>query len=613
MDAKARRRREDRYVVWALVAGLLLFALTSVVTTQYIAWRFHFGAQLGTPVAQTKLTFAASIYSPAAGPIWLDTIDTACASRLMPGRTQCDTSTVAFLEIANGIFVGGTLLALIIGYGIALLGKPRSKDDETKSTRRPAQVPLSPAVFRLGVGTATGRLAQLSHGAAVAKGTSLVLVGDDASQNVMIFGGTGAGKTSREINRLLQQSFQQSAGILAFNVKGDFEPTFAAIARSVGRSYAAIGVGGRRFNLIDGLNPELASSFLKSAIILAVPSLSAEAKFWINTATELSRNALGVLGFLPGRYTLQGLYRYVYDAVAKEEWVAELNGNLIEMLQQGRADDARRLQSYLRYESDVFARFDDKVRSGALAVLAEVLSPFALPDFVDAFCSTTDDDARLERLLDGEAFIVNLPLATYGLGARTTYIMLKLRMFNIMQRRRLKPEWNQERRVVFLCDEYQEIVAASKDSLSDLNFWDKARNSGCVGIVSMQGVTSCYAAISDRDVANAVLQNFRQKICFRTEDLATIKYFTELLGHVEITREGSSNQRSRSVRGGGLFSAATISTSQSESESQTQRSTINPQLFRQLGPNEALAVLSIGGAAYDDVITMPALYAREAA
>ena len=612
MDAKARRQREDRYVVWALVAGLFLFALTSVATTQYIAGRFEFGPQLGAPIAHTQLPFATNVYSPAAGSVWLDTMDTSCAARLMPGRIRCDSATVQFLEIANGVFIGGSLLSLLLGFGIAQFGKTRVEDD-VKSTRRPAQLTIPPSVFRLEVGTATGRLAELSHGAAVAKGTPLVLVGDDASQNVMIFGGTGAGKTSREINRLLQQAFQQSAGILAFNVKGDFEPTFAAIARSVAQPYTAIGVSGRRFNLIDGLNPELASSFLKSAIILAVPSLSAEAKFWINTATELSRNALGVLGFLPGRYTLQGLYRYIYDALAKEEWVTELNGHLVDMMQHGRAEEARRLQSYLRYETDVFARFDDKVRSGAMAVLAEVLSPFALPDFVDAFCSTTDEDAQLERLLDGEAFIVNLPLATYGLGARTAYIMLKLRMFNIMQRRRLEPEWNQDRRVVFLCDEYQEIIAASKDSLSDLNFWDKARSSRCVGIVSMQGVTSCYAAISDRDVANAVLQNFRQKICFRTEDIATIKYFTELLGQVEITREGSSNQRSRSVRGGGLFSAATISTSQSESESQTQRSTINPQLFRQLGPNEALAVLSIGGAAYDDVITMPALYVREAA
>jgi type IV secretory pathway TraG/TraD family ATPase VirD4 len=597
--------------VWALATGLLIFVLTCIATTQYIAWRFHFAAHLGSPMARTALPFGANVYSPAAGPMWLDTIDTNCAARLLPGRAPCNRETVAFVERSNGIFFGGTLIALLTGFALVAVGKARDNADDAGSARRPL-VSTSSSQFRLDVGTATGRLAQLGHGAAVAKGTPLELVGDDASQNVMIFGGTGAGKTSREINRLLQQAFQQRAGILTFNVKGDFEPVFAAIARSVARSYTSIGIGGRRLNLIDGLNPELASSFLKSAIILAVPSLSAEAKFWINTATELSRNALGVLEFLPGRYSLQGVYRYVYDAAAKEEWVAELNGQLVELLQQGRTEDARRLKSYLRYETDVFARFDQKVQSGALAVLAEVLSPFALPDFVDTFCSATDDDANLERLLDGEAFIVNLPLSTYGLGARTAYILLKLRMFNIMQRRRLESQWNQDRRVVFLCDEYQEIIAASKDGLSDLTFWDKARSSGCVGIVSMQGITSCYAAISDRDVANAVLQNFRQKICFRTEDLATIKFFTELLGQVEIVRESSSNQRSRSARGG-LFSAATIGTSQSQSEAPTQRSTINPQLFRQLGPNEALAVLSIGGAAYDDVVTMPALYVREAA
>ena len=612
MGAELRRTRDDAYVVWGLAAGLALFAFTCVATTQYIAWRFHFRSQLGTPIARTRLTFGAKVYAPTSGPVWLDTMDTSCATRLLPGRRSCDHATVAFLQAANALFAGGTVLALLVGYLLAQLGKTWSRADDQLGSRRPQDV-APPSQFRLEVGTATGRLGALGHGAAVAKGAPLVLVGDDASQNIMIFGGTGAGKTSREINRLLQQAFRQSAGILGFNVKGDFEPAFGAIARSVGRSYTPIGIGGRRFNLLGDLNPELASSFLKSALILAVPSLSAEAKFWINTATELSRNALGVLGFLPGRYSLYGLYRYVYDAAAKEQWITELKGLLVQMAQESRDEDVRRLQSYLRYETDVFGRFDQKVQAGALAVLAEVLSPFALPDFVDAFCSTTEEDAQLERLLDGEAFLVNLPLATYGLGARTAYVLLKLRMFNVMQRRRLVPQWNQERRVVFICDEYQEIIAASKDGLSDLNFWDKARSSGCVGIVSMQGITSCYAAVSDRDVASAVLQNFRQKICFRTEDLATIRFFTELLGQVEIVRESSSSQRSRSTRGSSLLGTATIGTSQSQSESQTQRSTINPQLFRQLGPNEALAVLSIGGAAYDDVITVPALYVREAA
>lgn len=607
-----RHRREDRYVVWGTALGLMLFVMACVATTQYIAWRFDFGPHLGAPIGRSILPYSARLYSPAAGPVWLNKIDTTCAARLMPGHVRCDTATIVFLKTANAIFFGGSALALLTGFLLVGIGKARGRDGGGVTARKP-DVTALPRQFRLRVGTATGRLREFGHGAAISKGVELDLVGDDASQNVIIFGGTGSGKTTRGINRFLEQAFLQGAGILGFNVKGDYEAVFAAIARRAGRTYQRIGIDGQRFNLVGGLNPELASNFLKSALILAVPSLSAESKFWINTATELSRNALGVLEFLPGRYSLQGLYRYIYDAAAKEEWATELNARLVGLTNDSRVDDARRLRSYLRYEVDVFSRFDQKVQAGALAVLAEVLSPFALPDFVDAFCSTTDEAAHLERLLDGEAFMVNLPLAKYGLGARTAYIMLKLRMFNIMQRRRQEKTWNQQRAVVFLCDEYQEIIAASKDGLSDLTFWDKARSSGCVGVVSMQGITSCYAAVSDRDVANAVLQHFRQKICFRTEDLATIEFYTRLLGQVEITRESSSSQRSRSVRGGSFFGGATVGTSQSQSESRMQRNTINPQLFRQLAVSEAVAVLSIGGTAYDDVVTMPALYVTEAA
>jgi hypothetical protein len=53
-----------------------------------------------------------------------------------------------------------------------------------------------------------------------------------------------------------------------------------------------------------------------------------------------------------------------------------------------------------------------------------------------------------------------------------------------MQRRRLEKTWNQSRPVFFLCDEYQEIVSCAKDGVSDLNFWDKSRSSGCIGVIS---------------------------------------------------------------------------------------------------------------------------------
>lgn len=38
-----------------------------------------------------------------------------------------------------------------------------------------------------------------------------------------------------------------------------------------------------------------------------------------------------------------------------------------------------------------------------------------------------------------------------------------------------------------------------------------------------EGVSWFYAAIGDRNLADTVLQNFRQTICFRTEDRGTIE------------------------------------------------------------------------------------------
>jgi hypothetical protein len=44
------------------------------------------------------------------------------------------------------------------------------------------------------------------------------------------------------------------------------------------------------------------------------------------------------------------------------------------------------------------------------------------------------------------------------------------------------------------------------------------------------------------------------------------------------------------------------SSTQSESKSTAERQVVNPQLFRQVEPNQAGTLLSIGGRAMDDVI-----------
>ena len=124
----------------------------------------------------------------------------------------------------------------------------------------------------------------------------------------------------------------------------------------------------------------------------------------------------------------------------------------------------------------------------------------------------------------------------WGLGGKVASILLKLRFFNVMQRRAVEPTWNQERPVFFICDEFQEIVSANRDGLSDLNFWDKARSTKTIGIIAAQAVSSFYAALGERDVADALLQNFRHTLCFRTEDAHTIDRLHRLIGQVDVAQ-----------------------------------------------------------------------------
>jgi type IV secretory pathway TraG/TraD family ATPase VirD4 len=459
-----------------------------------------------------------------------------------------------------------------------------------------ARAPRTPSgAFGLYLGTSTGTFGELSHGAGIKRGQNVVLSLEDAAQNILVFGGIGSGKTTRAIQPLLSQLLDQDCGGLIFDVKGDFKQAVAALARDANREIVTIGPERTRMNVLSGLTPEVASSFLKSAFLLNQGG-SFEA-FWVDTATELSKNALGVLSFLPGKYSLSGLYQYLYD---KDERAA-IDEALSLLITSGQLPerDQRLLKTYQGYHDAVFSNFEDKVKSGVNATIAQILSPFNHPDLIDAFCTDDPGAPSMEAVLNGVVYLVDMPTTRWGLGGRVAYSFIKLRFFNVLQRRNVEEGWNKDRPVFFMCDEYQEVVSASRDGLSDLNFWDKSRSSKCIGIISGQAVSSFYAAIGSHDLANTLMQNFRQKICFRTEDKTTIETLNHLLGRVEVEKVSKSSSKTTPA----IFSGSHASTTDSTSKSMIERQVINPQLFRQLEPNQAVTLLSVGGRAMDDVVT----------
>ena len=487
----------------------------------------------------------------------------------------------------------GVWLLVTIALFVIMHYGSRAKSDRVKPFR-PGKL-TTPLPFCLWLGESSGHLATLWHSANMARGQQIVLSLEDAAQNILVLGAIGSGKTTRAMHGLLIQLLDQDCGGLIFDIKGDFKKAVMTFAGQTRREPVIIGVGQPPLNLLSGLTPELSASFLKSALLLGGGGKNDS--FWIDTATELCRNVLGVLIFVPEHYHLNGLYRYLFDKEFKTGVHQELQLSPLDAAQQRRLDVCR------HYIDAIFGNFDDKVKTGVLASVAQILSPFQHPDLVDAFCAPVDAPAasqRMEAVLDGSVYLVDMPLSQWGMAGKVIYTMLKLRFFNVMQQRTLHPDWNQTRPVFFMCDEYQEIVSCNRDGLSDLNFWDKSRSSKTIGIISAQSVSSFYAAIGNRDMVHALLQNFRQKIIFRSEDDWTIGYCNRLLSKVDTLHlvEGAGGGSSASLRGG------STNTSTNQTVTIQQRDVVDGQLFRNLSPDQALALLSLKGYAADDVLNV---------
>lgn len=264
--------------------------------------------------------------------------------------------------------------------------------------------------FGLWLGRSTGRLSSLWHQAGIVAKLDIVLTTEDAAQNILVLAGIGAGKTTRLMQPLLVQFFDQECGGLSFDMKGYVKKAVIQLGKITNRPVTIIGSNYNQMNLLAGLTPEIAASFLKLAFLLS-GGVRLDG-FWIDTATELCRNTLGLLSFLPAHYTLQRLYSYLFDDEAREAIQAELDPLLVTL----DTKEQRFLKTYLRYHDTIFATFDEKVKSGVNTTVAQALSPFNYPDLIDAFCEQSQTSFNMKFVLDVTVYLIDMPLGTLGTG-----------------------------------------------------------------------------------------------------------------------------------------------------------------------------------------------------
>ena len=431
------------------------------------------------------------------------------------------------------------------------------------------------------------------------QGANIELCPEDACKNLIGFGGIGSGKTTRYISPILAQLLQQDCSALVFDMKGDFRRELDHIAKMCGRSYKVVGDGGMTLNLFRGTTPEVAASYLKSCFIMA-GAMSGNGAFFVDSAVNYCRQLLTLLLLTKGDYSISGLQRILASPKLRDAALVKLG----ELEGAGELSE-RNLRlgvACAEYLENVVGGWDDKLRGDIISTCDQILNPFSHPDLVDAFSvPTTEGEADLTDLINkGDIFLVNLPRSKFGdQGARIAYMMIKLRFMSMMSTRRQNLEWNQSRYVAFFCDEYQIIV----DSISD-EFWATSRSSKTIGIVSMQGVSSLVKAVGDAQTADSILQNFRQRVIFRTEDQATIEMAQKLLGSIDVIHRSVSDSVSESYSGESYNS----SNSSSTSDSLNRQQLFDASDFRALDAQYALFIGNIGDKAVDEVVQLDPLY-----
>jgi len=487
----------------------------------------------------------------------------------------------------------------------ALDGKRLPDASSLLPARKPRSQPVdvgpdvdSPGSFGLWIGEATGAFSDMGHRAGLRAGSNVTLNLRDATKNLAIFGETGTGKTTRVVNHLLVQALDFDAGAFIFDIRGDFHETAIRAAQLTGKTVQRIGVGQLGVNLLEGLTPNTAAGFLEAAFKLLGQG-EGDSAFWLSLAVARCQNALGILNHVPGEYSLRSLYRYVFDDRFRATAIDTANEALLD-LQVHAADgdrdaslEMRRLTGALDYELNIAPGYSEKERSGLNRTIETALARFTDPELEDAFCTADHAQAHIEDLLDGAVFVVNVPRERFKAASRVVYLFLKERFFQALNARaQMPPGPRKDRPVLFFCDEYQQICSAG-----DATFFDTSRALNVVGIVAAQSMEAYINATGDEHAASALLANFTNVIAFRSTE-RTMNYLAGKLGDVDVWKQSASSGQTSA----GLFN---VTNNEGRSLSEERRRLLDPQIFRALRPDHAVALLTVDGAAFDDLIRVP--------
>lgn len=344
-----------------------------------------------------------------------------------------------------------------------------------------------------------------------APGSRVAFSFEDLCRHTMIFGSSGSGKTTRAFNPLLQAMLRDlKAGAFIIAPKSEAVDEALEIARRAGRPAILVTPGGDAgFDLLSG-NPDIDAMYLRDAL----GQTGDDNRPYIEAAVARLKNALRMLQAAgPQYYNLEHLTEYCFDekfaVTARLLATSKLRGL------DPDSEAAWTVREAMSYEDTRFLQFTPETRRAVLFMVAQLLEPLRDVRIARTFASKRSLFA-IEKVFEGAVIVLHVPRTRYERAAQAIYTLAKRRFFTAIENRRSNPELDQSRPVVFAVDEYQLCI-----SESDIQSLGIIRSAGCMVLAATHGISSLYSVLQN-SLVDAAIQNFTQKLFFKTDDHETL-------------------------------------------------------------------------------------------
>jgi hypothetical protein len=334
---------------------------------------------------------------------------------------------------------------------------------------------------------------------------------EDLVRHTIVFGNSGSGKTTRAFNPMLEDMLGKlGVGALIIAAKSEAVYESSEIARRAGRDFIVIQPGSEiGLDLLTG-SPDVDAMYFRD-VFGRVPD---DAKSYVDAAVMRMKYALQMLKSAgPQYYTFSHLTNYVFDEQFNAQiriFVQERARNLDQNL-----DEAWAIREAVNYEEKRYRHFSEATRQQIQFSVSQLLEPLLDVHLAKTFARKVNL-INIEEVFNGKVIILNVPRSRYERAAQAIYTLAKRRFFTAVENRRANPNVDQTRPVLFAVDEYQLCI-----SETDVMSLGIVRSAGCMVFATSQGVSSLYSVLAERFV-DAALQNFTQKIFFKTDDHSTL-------------------------------------------------------------------------------------------